>query len=172
MLTEITNAGLPDESLRVLNDSTAQRLSKVLSEPLFTYHVNKRGHEDATTLFDRIAPLIQHRRGDAWLAIADVVKAAHDLALKMFSGPYQFRYGHANEYDVFDPSTMVDTLHLTDDVDPQTFDPTRPRFRVEFATTPSMFFRRMSNSAPRFPDFPEVVSLIQVLLRDFEPQQG
>lgn len=147
--------------MRFMFIASTKGLTRVRNMPLFHSHINKKTHANTQELFDILSPLIQTHEKDAWLAMADIVMSAHQLALKMFSGPYQFKYSHAVLNEVFSPTVMLDRLNVTNGVDPDVF--SSSRFRVRFATTPALAFRNVARLPP--PKF-DNVSLSQVLLID------
>lgn len=75
---------------------------------------------------------------NAWNDLVALVSDAHTLALKMFSGPHEFKYEYASTNDTFNPNFMVnrDTTIVGD---PQML--MRNQYRVKLGINPTITFR-------------------------------
>lgn len=149
---------------RPMYDAAAKQVVRIRNMPLFGNFYNKRMHDKTKDVFDLLSPLIRNREQAAWTEMANLIKEAHNLALQMYSGPYEFNFRHAKMNDTFDPTVMVDRETAPDQA--KAFEMQgagRFRYRVKFATTPLVYFRNVSvTPVPPM----TTASAAQVLLHD------
>ncbi|EGC44170.1 conserved hypothetical protein [Histoplasma capsulatum var. duboisii H88] len=132
----------------LLYEAMRRQVNRIRNKPLFTNFYNKRKNEHATALFRLLSPLVQRNHPKIWTDFVAIIEEAHNLALTMFSGPYEFQLHFAEVGDLFDAHSMFNrdaTLVRSGCVgDPQTL--MRKCHRVKLGVTPTIWFR--NNSVP------------------------
>ncbi|QSS65178.1 hypothetical protein I7I51_06020 [Histoplasma capsulatum] len=132
----------------LLYEAMRRQVNRIRNKPLFTNFYNKRKNEHATALFRLLSPLVQRNHPKIWTDFVAIIEEAHNLALTMFSGPYEFQLHFAEVGDLFDAHSMFNrdaTLVRSGGVgDPQTL--MRKCHRVKLGVTPTIWFR--NNSVP------------------------
>lgn len=127
-------------------------------KPGFNDFLQRRIHENTVKAWNLVAPLMHESSENAWDDLVVLMNEAHNLALKMYSGPHEFKFEYANTNDLFDPGFTVNRdKQITGDA--QTL--ARNQYRVKLGITPTITFRNHASGSGD----PRIIHYGGVLLR-------
>ncbi|KAM5450425.1 hypothetical protein MaudCBS49596_004372 [Microsporum audouinii] len=142
MATHLNSEATPFTVKNAMIQGIGQHILVLRNRPLFDNFFNKRTHEHTQHLFQLLSPLIFSRDQAAWCDLADLMVEAHELALNMHSGPYEFKFLHPMSHHVFDPTYMTD--HNTGIDEDWGMQQAKRQYTIKLAITPVPFFRNVT----------------------------
>ena len=136
----------------------AKQVSEITTKPGFNELFQRRVQEHTNAVWELVGPLTHETSENAWNDLFDLVVDAHKLALRMYSGPNEFKLDFAGTNELFNPNFMVNRdSYITGD--PQLL--MRNHNRVKLAITPLTTFRHNATAAGNV----QIVHYGHVLLR-------
>ncbi|KAK2762218.1 hypothetical protein FQN54_001228 [Arachnomyces sp. PD_36] len=142
----------------ILYAAVAHQFAEMRRKPGFDEFLQRRIHENAIKCWNLVAPLMHEVTDNAWEDLLALVTEAHTLALKMYSGPHEFKFEYANTNDLFDPKFSVNRdQQITSDTQALV----RGQFRVKLGITPTITFRNYASGTGE----PRIIHYGGVLLR-------
>ncbi|KAK2813758.1 hypothetical protein FQN50_000156 [Emmonsiellopsis sp. PD_5] len=91
----------------LLHEAIRRQVNRIRNIPLFPNFYNKRKNENANRLWSLIEHLVQRNHPAIWNDYVAIIEETHELALTMFSGPYEFKFLFAEVGGGFEAGTMV-----------------------------------------------------------------
>nr|KMM72410.1 hypothetical protein CPAG_08704 [Coccidioides posadasii RMSCC 3488] len=109
---------LPDELHAQRRDSLygaiGLQVLRLRNRLFFENFFHKRMNENTNALFEQLSPFIYSVGTQAWVDLAKVMKAAHNVSLYMHSGPYEFNIKYSPVNVRFEGGTpRIITLNIT-----------------------------------------------------------
>lgn len=113
-------------------------------KPGFDDFFHRRIHDTTTKAWKLVEPLMHESSENGWNDLVALMADAHTLALKMFSGPREFKFDYANTNDHFNPNFMVNRdSYIVGD--PQML--MRNQYRVKLGITPTVTLRSYTSAS-------------------------
>ncbi|KAK2781604.1 hypothetical protein FQN53_000490 [Emmonsiellopsis sp. PD_33] len=151
----------PDAPLTVralLHEAMRRQVNRIRNIPLFPNFYNKRKNENANRLWSLIEHLVQRNHPAIWNDYVALIEETHELALTMFSGPYEFKFLFAEVGGGVDGATMVARDAVVVDGNGNG----GGESVVKMCVTPTIWFRSNANGMR---EAMQVVNLATVMLK-------
>ncbi|PGH15890.1 hypothetical protein AJ79_02057 [Helicocarpus griseus UAMH5409] len=125
----------------LIRQGVSRQVNRIRNDPLFSQFFNKRKSENASALFSLIEPLVERNQPGVWTDFSDVIEEAYNLALMMYSGPYEFDHDFPKVGEFFDLQLMFNRDMNLVGAGGDAHTMMKNGYRVKLGVTPTIYFR-------------------------------